>query len=232
MGFTDTARKHLVLSDVTTPKKKRVLISYRHESSNHRDRVLELAQQLRRDGIDAWIDRFASPPAKGWSYWMDDELARADRVIVICSKKYLDSARRSGKEREGLGGSWEWHSIRREFYESRGSGNRVTPVFFSAEEEQFVPKEAWDRPRYLIVSLDQPAYKSLVRDLRGDPEIMPVPLNTGLGEANPEVSQVKVLSEGISYGGGKDHPLTVLTCTIIGFSVGSLLGLLFFLPRI
>jgi len=36
----------------------RVFISYSHDDADHCDRVLKLAQQLRRDGVEAEIDQF------------------------------------------------------------------------------------------------------------------------------------------------------------------------------
>ena len=178
----------------------RVLISYRHESVEHAERVLQLAQRLRADGIDARLDRFVPPPAEGWSHWMDGELSKADRVVIVCSPGYLQSAQRSGTEGEGLGVSWEWHSIRREFYETRGSGQRITPVLFGLDDKKLVPKEAWDRPRYLVDSLGGTGYKSLVRDLLGLPEIVPVPLGSDVANTKSSVSAIEgheVLSEGI-----------------------------------
>ena len=178
----------------------RVLISYRHESSKHAERVLQLAQRLRTDGIDARLDRFVPPPAEGWSHWMEGELREADRVVVVCSPGYLQSARRSAKQDEGLGVSWEWHSIRREFYESRGAGERITPVLFSPDDEKLVPKEAWDRPRHLVDSLGGSGYQSLVRDLLGLAEIEPVPLGADPDKIEPSASSIEgreVLSEGI-----------------------------------
>ena len=35
----------------------RVFISYSHDSLEHQQRVLALANQLREDGVEAWIDQ-------------------------------------------------------------------------------------------------------------------------------------------------------------------------------
>src|ERR1051325_11373816 len=66
------------LDEVGAP---RVFISYSHESEDHKARVLELAKQLRRDGFDAWIDRFDPPPIKGWPHWMGRQVAEAQWVL-------------------------------------------------------------------------------------------------------------------------------------------------------
>jgi hypothetical protein len=40
----------------------KVLISYSHDSPEHRQRVLGLAERLRTDGIDCTIDQYAVVP--------------------------------------------------------------------------------------------------------------------------------------------------------------------------
>ena len=39
-----------------------VFISYSHDSQEHKDKVLALADQLRTDGIDCRIDQYNSVP--------------------------------------------------------------------------------------------------------------------------------------------------------------------------
>ena len=48
----------------------RVFVSYSHDSEEHRQRVLTLANKLRDDGIDVRIDRYTPAPSEagpaGW----------------------------------------------------------------------------------------------------------------------------------------------------------------------
>jgi hypothetical protein len=194
----------------------RVLISYRHESSEHAERVLQLAQRLRSDGIDARLDRFVPPPAEGWSHWMESELKEADRVVIVCSPGYLQSARRTATKGEGLGVSWEWHSIRREFYESRGAGERITPVLFNPNDLKLVPNEAWDRPRHVVTQLGGAGYQSLVRDLLGLAEIEPLPLGSGLNEVDSSATSIEgreVVSEGVREDACNSSPRVYVSYT-------------------
>jgi hypothetical protein len=48
----------------------RVLISYSHDSEEHRAAVLDLAQRLRGAGLDAVLDRHVAAPREGWPRWM------------------------------------------------------------------------------------------------------------------------------------------------------------------
>ena len=68
---------------MTTPT--RVFISYSHDSADHKLRVLELANQLRRDGVDARIDRYVDFPEEGWPRWMRSQIEEADAILIICS---------------------------------------------------------------------------------------------------------------------------------------------------
>ena len=54
------------------PQPPRVFISYSHDSDEHAARVLDLANALRRDGIDVILDRYLHRgPEEGWPLWMD-----------------------------------------------------------------------------------------------------------------------------------------------------------------
>ena len=47
------------------PDSPRIFISYSHEIPEHDERVLALSEMLRKDGIDATIDRFVEAPREG-----------------------------------------------------------------------------------------------------------------------------------------------------------------------
>ena len=51
-------------------KKPRVFISYSHDSDEHKNWVLGLANQLRKEGVESWIDAYVESPPKGWQQWM------------------------------------------------------------------------------------------------------------------------------------------------------------------
>ena len=66
----------------------RVFISYSHDSPEHCDRVLALAQRLRHDGIDAWVDQFEESPGQGWPLWCVRQILDARYVLLICTELY------------------------------------------------------------------------------------------------------------------------------------------------
>jgi hypothetical protein len=75
----------------------RVFISYSHDSPEHCDRVLEFADRLRTDGVDAMIDQYIQSPPEGWPSWCQAEIEKAGFVLMVCTETYLTGlvARRS-----------------------------------------------------------------------------------------------------------------------------------------
>ena len=61
---------------VTQQPAPRVFISYSHEAEKHQQRVLDLADRLRADGIDAEIDQYNPAPAEGWPLWCERQIAK------------------------------------------------------------------------------------------------------------------------------------------------------------
>ena len=68
----------------------KVFISYSHDSDEHANRVLVLADALCDGGIDVILDRYVHPaPAEGWPLWMDRNIRDANFVLMICTETYL-----------------------------------------------------------------------------------------------------------------------------------------------
>ena len=66
------------------PQPPRVFISYSHDNEDHRDFVLNLANRLRTDGVESWIDQYVPGfPPQGWRNWMENEIEQADFVLAL-----------------------------------------------------------------------------------------------------------------------------------------------------
>jgi DNA segregation ATPase FtsK/SpoIIIE, S-DNA-T family len=164
-----------------------VFVSYAHESEDHRRAVLTFVQQLRRAGVDCWLDQFDEiPPPTSWPHWMYRQLSGAEVVLVVCSESY----RRRVEDREapgvGLGARWEGAIITQELYEKPSGGRaRYVPVVFSADDVRHIP---WFlRPTtYHVVAPDEPgSYATLLRQLRGRPTAVPEPLGAAAADPVP-----------------------------------------------
>ena len=73
------------MPDAVSP---RVFISYSHDSPEHQNRVLALADRLRSEGVDASIDQYIPSPPEGWADWCDTEIRKSDFVLMVCTETY------------------------------------------------------------------------------------------------------------------------------------------------
>lgn len=69
-----------------------VFISYSHDSQAHKQWVLDFAVRLRASGIDAVLDQWELGPGSDLPHFMEQNLARATRVIMICTERYVEKA--------------------------------------------------------------------------------------------------------------------------------------------
>jgi hypothetical protein len=95
-----------------------VFISYSHDSPEHIDRVLALADRLRADGLDCILDQYETAPPKGWPRWMERCIRDADFVLVVCTETYY--RRVVGDEEPGKrrGVRWEGGLIYQDIYDA------------------------------------------------------------------------------------------------------------------
>jgi hypothetical protein len=147
----------------------RVFISYRHDSPEHVNRVLDLSNRLRADGIDCHLDQYEPSPREGWLRWMLNQINAAEFVLVVCTEKYR--LRFEGKEQPGfgLGANREGSIIDQRIYEAGGRNDKFLPVVFSASDRVHIPEtlRAWT---YYQLG-DERAYEQLYRRLTNQPEV-------------------------------------------------------------
>jgi hypothetical protein len=69
-----------------------VFISYSHDTLEHKKWSLELAIRLRNNGIDALIDQFELKPGDDLPHFMETNLAKAEKILMICTDRYVEKA--------------------------------------------------------------------------------------------------------------------------------------------
>ena len=82
----------------------KVFISYAHKNQAYEDKVLELANRLRSEGIDAMIDQYEEAPPEGWPRWMEHQIMESEFVLVLCEETYYQKLY---SEKKGKGVVWE-----------------------------------------------------------------------------------------------------------------------------
>jgi hypothetical protein len=146
----------------------KVFISYSHDSQTHKDRVLELADRLRKDGVDTTIDQYEEAPPKGWHRWMLDRVEESDFVLVVCTEQY--DRRFRGKEELGKGKSatWEGCVIIQELYDAQGQNSKFIPITINPEDNNFITSPLRSATNYRLENDD--GYELLYRRLTNQPE--------------------------------------------------------------
>lgn len=158
----------------------RVFISYSHESSEHKQRVLAFANRLVQEGIDVTLDQWAREPAGGWPFWMERELASSRHVLVVCTREFHKRMESAEVGAGGKGVFWEANLLRGYLYSTRGNDPKYIPVHFGPPEAASIPPILATATSYRI---DSPAgYLALYRRLTGQPEV-----------AKPELGQILVM---------------------------------------
>jgi hypothetical protein len=153
-----------------SPKHLRVFISYSHDSPEHRRRARALADQLRTDGIESWIDQYVQDPNEGWIRWMRQQVKQADKVLLIFTEAYQRRFEGDEEEGKGLGATFEGVIVTQALYEGGGSNAKFRPVVFEGADERFIPLELRRFNRYRVDTPEQ--YQNLLRWLYEAPSIV------------------------------------------------------------
>lgn len=129
----------------------KVFVSYSHDSDEHRKRVLEFSEHLRRRGIDVRVDQdVKGSPGQGWPRWMLDQIDWADFVLVVCTATYYRRFRGHEDPGKGKGAGWEGTLITQSLYDSGSRTIKFVPVLFEPRDEAFVPEPLRGYSHYLV----------------------------------------------------------------------------------
>jgi TIR domain len=153
---------------MTVPK---AFISYSHDSQDHKKWVMDLAIRLRNSGVDAILDQWELQPGDDIPHFMERHLASADRVVMVCTEKYVQKAN------AGVGGvGYEKMIVTADIMKSVDS-NKVVPIIRQAGS-QLVPTFLKSK---LFVDFSQNAdvefsFDELLRTLVGAPLFQKPPI--------------------------------------------------------
>jgi SEFIR domain len=119
----------------------RVFISYSHDSDDHADRVLTLANRLRAEGIDVTLDQYEISPPEGWPSWMERQVRDSDFVLVVCTEIYLRRAERREDPGAGHGVIFESTLSLQHLYNAGMRNTRFVPVVFEDRDTNHIPTQ-------------------------------------------------------------------------------------------
>lgn len=152
----------------------KVFISYSHDSDAHRELVRALADRLRSEGVDAWIDQYASAPPEGWPRWMEEQIREADFVLMVCTPTYLRRVEQREEPGKGLGVLWEANIIYNELYPTGAVTAKFIPLLPAGGTPDEIPSPVRYHTHYHFESED--TYHALYRRLTDQPEVVPPPM--------------------------------------------------------
>jgi hypothetical protein len=147
-----------------------VFISYSHDTPQHKQAVLDLANHLREDGVDAWLDQYEPAPAEGWPRWMEQQIEGAKFVLLVCTEKYHDRVKMRAKQGTGLGALWEGNLIYQSLYESGTINEKFIPLLPLGGKDTNIPGPLRGSQHYSPFS--EPGYTELYRRLTGQPAVV------------------------------------------------------------
>ena len=145
----------------------RVLVSYSHDSPEHKQRVLELAERLRADGVDATIDQYieTTGPTEGWPRWMDEQIRTSDFVVLVCTETYRKRVEGREEPGRGHGALWEGSLVYQYIYNAGTKNERFVPVLLGAANDQDIPMPLQGVANYRPDTKE--GYEALYRRLTG-----------------------------------------------------------------
>jgi diguanylate cyclase (GGDEF)-like protein len=153
---------------------RRVFISYSHDSSEHAEAILGLADKLRRDGIDAFLDQYEQSPPFGWPYWMEEQIRQADFVLIICTESYRYHLEHLDSLDNGRGVLWESNIIYNCLYADHLKNKRFVPILGTNSLPENIPTPL---KGFTYFKPETPAgYDAMYRYIVGDPLIKRPPL--------------------------------------------------------
>jgi len=139
-------------------------ISYSHDSQEHKKWVLEFATRLRNSGVDAILDQWELQPGDDIPHFMERNLASADRVLMVCTDRYVERAN------AGAGGvGYEKMIVTADLLKTIDS-NKVIPII-RQQGTHNVPTFLKTKLFIDFSSVDQAeyAFDELLRTLHGAP---------------------------------------------------------------
>lgn len=145
-----------------------VFISYSWDDEEHKEWVLKLANRLSSDGVEVILDRFYLKPGANLQHFVENNLGRAHRVIIIFTPNYkLKADKRTG----GVG--FEYSIMNVELYNNISKNEKFIPLLRRGKMNDSIPT-FMQQFIHIDVTNDENienSYKDLIREIYNEPEI-------------------------------------------------------------
>jgi hypothetical protein len=154
----------------------KVFISYSQDNDEHKAKVKALADWLRTQGIEAWIDQYVTDPPSGWNEWMIEQVESSKFVIIVVTERYLTKWR----EKSRAGVRFESALLTQDLYDTGMINERFIPVLFDKQDVDHIPRVLKPFSYYLLESGKKKDFERLRDKLHGllptAPPVIPRPV--------------------------------------------------------
>lgn len=184
------------MSDV--PK---IFITYSWDNEQHKEWVRKFSDRLLSDGVDVTVDQYDVSSGDRLPQFMEQSIAAADFVLIICTPLYKQKAdRRMG------GAGYEGHIISDELFQKHNE-RKFIPVIRKGDHLTAMP--TFCAGKFAIDLSDEPfselEYSKLLETIFGKKRKPPVgkkPASVGnfyrSGDENSPIRIVKIIEDGIT----------------------------------
>ena len=152
-----------------------VFISYSHDTPEHSERVIALANKLRELGVDAELDQYHTRPRQGWPQWCEEQLRPENSkfVLMICTNTYRNRVENKVAADAGRGVYWEGADIYQYIYKDKAN-ERFIPVLLGDESAESIPHRLQGYAKFRLGAFDlsNSGFESLYRELTIQPAIV------------------------------------------------------------
>ena len=150
-------------------KPRRIFLSYSHDSPAHRDRVLDLSERLRDDGVDARIDQYVEHEGHNWPDWCEEQIRDADLVLTIATAEYRKAVEGRAAPGERKGVCWEADQIKQEIYDAGSRKDKFVPVLLDGASPEDIPQRLRSVSFFALNTPE--GYENLFRRITGQPRV-------------------------------------------------------------
>jgi hypothetical protein len=146
-----------------------VFISYSWDNEEHKKWVLNLANRLCTDGVDAILDQYYLKPGKNLPHFVENSISKAHRILIIFTPNYkLKADKRAG----GVG--YEYSIMNADLYKNQTANDKVIPVLRTGKADDSIPTFM---QQFIHIDLTndenfENSYTDLLREIYNEPAIV------------------------------------------------------------
>jgi len=164
---------------MSTPTNPTAFVAYAHDSPEHKNGVLRLAELLMDSGVKTELDQWAEGPRQDWYGWAHDHITGSDFTIVVASARMKVVGDGSGPGDRNQGAQAEMAVVRDLLQRDRaGWTPRLLPVVLPGDSIDDIPDflQPYAADHYVLPELTPAGVEDLVRVITRQPKRLRPPL--------------------------------------------------------